>query len=90
MKKKTFFIRTAIKKLRQGKIIKVADNHCLLVYKTRKNNTEVWRQVIGYNWTKYGTLKTFASNTYKMEKFEEVLKGELPHEVLGHKSYKDF
>jgi len=57
---KNFFIRTAVKKLKEGKTIKVADNCLSTRYKTRNNNTEVWMHYPGLEWSKYGTLKEFA------------------------------
>ena len=59
---KTFLMRTAIKKLKEGKTIKIANKgNRDVIYRTRKNNTEVWfySKTLDKNWLKLGTLKEF-------------------------------
>ena len=64
---KTFQLRTAIKKLKEGKTIRVA-SWGRTVFRTRRKNTEIWMQFPGGRWTKLGTLKDFSKSEYKREK----------------------
>jgi hypothetical protein len=56
-------LRTAIKKLKEGKTIRVAEWGRTL-FRMRNNNTEVWMLYPGCYWNKLGTLKDFRTSEY--------------------------
>ncbi len=56
---KSVKVRTAIKKLKEGKTIRLFIGQT--IYKLRMKGTEVWMYYPGLVWTKYGSIKEFRS-----------------------------
>ena len=67
---KSVKIRTAVKKLKEGKTIRLSWGQT--IYKLRMNGTEVWMYYPGLTWTKYGSLKEFRLGEYN-QRFIEVI-----------------
>jgi len=57
-------LRTAIKNLKDGKTIRVAE-FGRRIFKMRNNNTEVWFLYPGCYWHKLGTLEDFRKSVYE-------------------------
>ncbi len=60
---KSVRIRTAIKKLKEGKTIRIAD-YGRTLFKARNKNTEIWMLYPDCNWQKYGSLKSFCTDEH--------------------------